>query len=101
MLRGRIEAVVAGMAEALVATDADARITDFNQAAEDLIGVSAATARGRDVLEVVTLAADDGTDLQVRLKKPPRTRWTASATLHAVDGPAAPGRRVGRPAPRR
>jgi PAS domain S-box-containing protein len=89
-LRGRIEAVVAGMAEALVATDADARITDFNQAAEDLIGVSAATARGRDVLEVVTLSADDGSDLQARLKKPPRTRWTASGILHAIDGPALP-----------
>ncbi len=89
-LRGRLEAVVGGMGEALVATDAQARITDFNRSAEDLVGVSAATARGRQVTEVISLAADDGADLASRLKQPPRTRWSASATLSPLDGPAVP-----------
>jgi len=89
-LRGRLEAVVGGMGEALVATDSQARITDFNRSAEDLVGVSAATARGRQVNEVVHLAADDGVDLASRLKQPPRNQWSASATLSPLDGPAVP-----------
>ena len=89
-LRGRLEAVVGEMGEALVATDAQARITDFNRSAEDLVGVSAATALGRQVNEVVSLAADDGVDLASRLKQPPRSQWSASATLTPLDGPAVP-----------
>jgi len=89
-LRRRLEAVVGGMGEALVATDAQARITDFNRSAEDLVGVSAATARGRQVNEVLYLVADDGAELASRLKEPPRTRWFSSATLTPLDGPAVP-----------
>ena len=96
-LRGRLEAVVGGMGEALVATDAQAKITDFNRSAEDLIGVSAVTARGREVNEVVLLAADDGTDLNSRLKQPPRTPWTASAVLTPLEGPAVPVAVTGAP----
>lgn len=89
-LRGRLEAVVGEMGEALVATDAQACITDFNRSAEDLVGVSARTALGRQVNEVVTLAADDGTDLASRLKQPPRTQWSTSASLTPLDGPVVP-----------
>lgn len=89
-LRGRLEAVVGEMGEALVATDAEARITDFNRSAEDLVGVSAPSALGRQVSEVISLAADDGTDLASRLKQPPRTQWSTSATLTPLDGPAVP-----------
>ncbi len=89
-LRGRLEAVVGEMGEALVATDAEARITDFNRSAEDLVGVSAGTAVRRQVDEVLSLTADDGTDLASRLKQPPRTQWSTSATLTPFDGPAVP-----------
>ena len=89
-LRGRLEAVVGEMGEALVATDAEARITDFNRSAEDLVGVSAGTALGRQVDEVISLATDDGTELASRLKQPPRTPWSTSATLAPLDGPAVP-----------
>ncbi len=86
-LRGRLEAVVGGMGEALVATDAQARITDFNRSAEDLVGISAATSRGRQVNEVISLVADDGEDLATRLKQPSREQWSRSATLTPLDGP--------------
>ncbi len=89
-LRGRLEAVVGEMGEALVATDSEARITDFNRSAQDLVGVSASTAVGRPVDQVVTLAGDDGTDLAIRLKQPPRTQWSASATLTPLEGAAVP-----------
>ena len=89
-LRGRLEAVVGEMGEALVATDAQARITDFNRSAEDLVGVSASATLGRQVTDVISLAADDGTDLASRLKQPPRSQWSTSATLTPLDGPAVP-----------
>ncbi|MGH9074001.1 MAG: HAMP domain-containing protein, partial [Acidimicrobiales bacterium] len=78
-LRGRLEAVVAGMGEALVAVDGNGRVTDFNQAAEEVIGVSAAIARGEPVDEVVALFADDGTDLSAQLRRPPDQRWSVQA----------------------
>ena len=89
-LRERLEAVVGEMGEALVATDAQARITDFNRSAEDLVGVSAGTALGRQVDQVVSLAADDGADLASRLKQPPRTQWSTNATLSPLEGAPVP-----------
>ncbi len=80
-LRSRLEAIVAGMGEALVAVDARGRVTDFNQAAEELIGVNAGTARGRPVTDVLRLVTDDGVDLAPRLRQPIARRWSAAATL--------------------
>jgi two-component system sensor histidine kinase VicK len=89
-LRSRLEAIVAGMGEALVAVDARGRVTDFNAAAEELIGVNATTARGRPATDVLRLVTDDGFDLSPRLRQPIARRWSAAATLTP---------RIGKPIP--
>jgi len=89
-LRNRVEAIVAGMGEALVAVDARGRVTDFNQAAEELVGVSASTARGRPATDVMKLVNDDGIDLGPRLRQPIARRWSAAATLTPRDGNPVP-----------
>ena len=48
-LRGRLESVIAGMGEGLVAIDADGAVTELNQAAEALLGVRRQRALGRPV----------------------------------------------------
>jgi PAS domain S-box-containing protein len=80
-LRNRLEAVVAGMGDALVAVDAQGRITDFNRAAEELTGVSAADAIGWPVDEVVDVVNEDGTSIGPRLVKPSPLRWGLLATV--------------------
>jgi len=89
-LRARLEAVVAGMGEALVAVDEDGRITDFNAAAVDLVGRSADDARGRPVGEVLRLVDDAGEDLTARLTAEPSERWSAVAHLRRESGEEVP-----------
>jgi two-component system phosphate regulon sensor histidine kinase PhoR len=74
-LRNRLEAVVAGMGEALMAVDVNGRITTFNRAAEDLVGRPATAALGRLVDKVVKLKTEDGQDLSGRLRKPSPSPW--------------------------
>jgi len=76
-----MEAVVAGMGEALVAVDASGRITTFNAAAEELFGIRSADAVGRSVADVASVLAEDGTDLSTRLSQPSGTAWSASAVV--------------------
>ena len=89
-LRGRLEAVVGGMGEALVAVDDSGTISDFNAAAEELADVLARDARGRPVEEVLRLRGDDGEDLAERLSRPVLEGWTASGTIVQASGREVP-----------
>jgi two-component system, OmpR family, phosphate regulon sensor histidine kinase PhoR len=89
-LRNRLEAVVAGMGEALVAVDASGHITDFNQAAEELIGVTADRARGKTADQVIHLVSDDGDDLGTRLRRPLPRRWSVTGSVRQPDGTQVP-----------
>ncbi len=89
-IRNRLEAVVAGMGEALLAVDGDGRIAAFNGAAEELFGVPAVQAVGRHVGEVATVTAEDGTDMSPRLAAPPEGGWNASAVVIRPDGLLVP-----------
>jgi len=89
-VRSRLEAVVGGMGEALVAVDGGGRIVIYNGAAEDLFAVPAAEALGRRVREVAAVAAEDGTDLSGRLAQPPAAAWTQAAVVTRDDGVSVP-----------
>ena len=89
-LRGRLEAVVAGMGEALVAVDDSGAITDFNQAAEELMGITADNARGQLVDEVIDLTADDGTELSASLRRPAPGRSNLTGWVTRHDGGRVP-----------
>ena len=89
-IRNRLEAVVGGMGEALLAVDGDGRIATFNGAAEELFGVPALQAVGRPVGEVATITAEDGTEMSSRLAAPPAGGWNASAVVVRPDGLLVP-----------
>ena len=80
-LRNRLAAVVAGMSEALVAVDAKGRVTEFNRAAEDLVGCSADMARGKHVSETVRLVSNSGEDLSGHLRIAMTREWNSVASL--------------------
>lgn len=79
--RTRLETVVAGMGEALLAVDAEGRITIFNAAAEELFGVRARDAVGRSAADVATITTEDGVDLSTRLAQPSADPWSAAAVV--------------------
>lgn len=87
-LRGRLQAVVGGMGEALVAVDTAGAITDFNPAAEELFGVVAAAVVGRPA-STLSIEVPEGDDLAVRLAAPGEP-WTTEATVMRADGEAVP-----------
>lgn len=95
-LRNRLEAVVAGMGEALVAVDAEGRVTDFNQAAEVLTGIRAPAAMGEPLDEIVALVGEDGVDLSSQLRRLPGQRWSMQAWIRQASPPGAvDGRQAG------
>jgi PAS domain S-box-containing protein len=89
-VRNRLEAVVGGMGEALLAVDGDGRIATFNGAAEELFGVPARQAVGCQVGEVAKITTEDGSDLSPRLAVPPDAGWNASAIVVRPDGLLVP-----------
>ena len=89
-LRNRLEAVVAGMGEALIAVNGNGRITDFNQAAEELLGIAASAASGRKAAEVVQLLNAEGADLSRRLRRPSPTRWSTIGSVIRADRTTVP-----------
>lgn len=86
----RVEAIVAGMGEALVALDGRGCVTDFNAAAHDLLGVDADAATGRPVAEVLRVVGEDGSDLTGRIAGLEPGRWSALGEVEAVDGGRVP-----------
>ena len=85
-LRNRVEAIVAGMGEALIALDEDGRITDFNGAAEELIGLRAAVARGRPLGDVLHATTEDGRNVASHVLARRDARWSAVADVDATAG---------------
>jgi PAS domain S-box-containing protein len=60
--RGQLDAILASIGDAVVATDAAARVVFINRAAEALLGVASASARGRAIADLVrTSTAGDST----------------------------------------
>jgi len=80
-VRARLEAVVSGMGEALVAVDADGQVTTFNDAAEELFNVAAGQVVGRPLSAALTVANDRGEDLTARLSSPVPGSWSLAATV--------------------
>ncbi len=89
-LRGRLEAVVDGMGEALVAVNAAGEITDFNEAAEELCDLPARDATGRLASDVLRLTGEEGEELSERITRPVLEGWTASGTLLQDSGREVP-----------
>lgn len=59
-VRARLEAVVSGMSEALLAIDRAGEVIELNRAAEELLGAARADVLGRPVEEVVAWRLADG-----------------------------------------
>jgi PAS domain S-box-containing protein len=89
-LRNRLEAVVRGMSDALIAVDSAGRVTDFNRAAEELSGVSSISALGRPVEEVVELISDGGLSLSERLAEPNPAAWFRAGFIRQPEGSEVP-----------
>lgn len=88
-LRGRLEAVVAGMGEALVALDERGRITDFNRAAEELLGVRQSYTLGKPVDQVIRLSDEDAAPIAIE-PTPGAGRWSTLGSVETIDGRRVP-----------
>jgi PAS domain S-box-containing protein len=89
-LRARLEAVVGGMGEALVAVDGEGRVTDFNAAAQELFGRRTVEVRGRPV-QRLSIVGPAGEDLAERLSTDPTgAAWGSEATVRRPDGTDVP-----------
>lgn len=89
-LRARLEAVVGGMGEALVAVDQHGDVTDFNPAAEQLLDVPARKAVGRPITNVLRAVDADGGDRSARFAQPVLDGWTEVLAVRRHDGREVP-----------
>ncbi|MGH9225593.1 MAG: ATP-binding protein [Acidimicrobiales bacterium] len=90
-LRSRLEAVVAGMGEALVAVDSVGLVTTFNDAAEELFNVAAGQVVGRPLAAALTVTNDRGDDLTAKLASPVPGSWSQAAlVVREGDGAQVP-----------
>lgn len=89
-LRSRLQGVLGGMGEALIAVDDHGRVSDFNRAAEELIGVPAREVLGRPLSDHCTVRGDGGTDLTRRLVEPVIDSWTSPAEIVRAQGAVVP-----------
>ncbi|MGI8808894.1 MAG: histidine kinase dimerization/phospho-acceptor domain-containing protein [Acidimicrobiales bacterium] len=88
-MRYRLEAVVAGMGEALVAVDRKGRITDFNRAAARLLGVPQPEAVGQRVGDVVRVCGEDGVSIPMAPSES-STAWSNFGLIETTDGRQVP-----------
>ena len=88
-LRSRMEAVVAGMGEALMAIDAAGLVTDFNAAAEELFDRPSSEVCGSSVSSL-RLLGPQGEDLTDRLAVPRLEPWNIVATVVRRDATLIP-----------
>jgi len=86
-LRNRLQAVVAGMGDALVATDSTGVVTDFNAAAERLSGIVAVAALGASIAEVIDVAGAEGAPLGLEAAG---AAWSELGLLRRADGVEVP-----------
>lgn len=91
-LRGRLEAVIGGMGEALVAVDRTGRITEFNAAARELFGGAAV---GRQVNRLA-IAGPGEEDLAERLATT-TAAWASEGVVQRPDGTEVPVAVTGAP----
>jgi len=89
-LRGRLEGVVGGMGEALIAVDERGRITDFNAAAEELLQVPARDVLGRTLDKVCTVTGEDAVDVTARFVQPVVDSWSAALEVTGPRGATVP-----------
>jgi PAS domain S-box-containing protein len=89
-LRNQLQAVVAGMGDALIAIDAGGVVSLFNRAAEELVGLDADDVMGEPVADVLVALGEDGSVLGARLQRPSPTRWSVNATIATELGPRIP-----------
>ncbi len=89
-VRNRLEAVVGGMGEALLAVDAAGTVTLFNGAARDLFGRSPEAVVGRPVRELGPLLSEAGDDLLERIASPTTEVWSEAAVIYDAGGRRVP-----------
>ncbi|MHB1486635.1 MAG: sensor histidine kinase [Acidimicrobiales bacterium] len=89
-LRSRLEVVIAGMGEALVAVGPDGGIIAINRAAEELFGIDASVALGQPMEEVVAFCDEHGLDRSREMRRAGLGRWEAEGWVYDIEASLVP-----------